>query len=56
MILSFLLGVYLTGALFSFLFVGFFVGLGGDNQDLWKPFAYSVIWPIGIPLFLAGKI
>jgi hypothetical protein len=51
-----LIGAYIMGIVFSFVFIGFFVGLGGRNEDLWKPFVYSLIWPIGWFLFLRGKM
>lgn len=47
--LMFLLGFYCAGAIATFLVVFFFVGLGGRNEDCWKPFVYAPLWPILIP-------
>ena len=52
---AFLLGCYCTGAVMTFLVVGFGVGLGGRDEDIWKPFAYAAVWPIMLPLFLMGR-
>lgn len=52
----FLLGFHAAGVLCSFLFIGFFCVLGGRNEDLWKPFVYSLGWEITVPMFLAGWI
>jgi hypothetical protein len=51
-----LIGGYVTGAILTFLFVGFFCVLGGREEDLWRPFVYGALWPIALPLFLAGKM
>jgi len=48
-------GIYGTGAVGTFLYVGFFVILGGSGSDLWRPFAYALAWPVMLPMFLAGK-
>jgi hypothetical protein len=48
----FALGVYVTGAIFTFIVVGFLCVLGGNSADLWKPFVYAAFWPI-MPLFFA---
>jgi hypothetical protein len=45
----FFAGAYLCGALFTFCAVGFCVMLGGDSRQLWKPFAYAVLWPVALP-------
>lgn len=55
MLIGFLIGVYLTGAIGTFLFVGFFCVLGGKNEDMWRPGVYAALWPIMLPLFLLGK-
>jgi hypothetical protein len=52
---TFLFGSYITGAIFTFLIVGFFTILGGDNEDLWKPFVYALAWPVMLPLFFTGR-
>jgi hypothetical protein len=52
----FLLGVYLAIALTTFVFVGFFSVLGGRESDLWKPFAYAILWPVLLPLLFSGKV
>jgi hypothetical protein len=52
----FLLGVYLTMAMITFVFVGFFCVLGGRESDLWKPFAYAILWPVLLPLLFLGKV
>jgi hypothetical protein len=47
------IGFYIGVAVPVFLFVGFFTCLGGKDEDLWKPFAYSVFWfPILVFWFL----
>lgn len=51
MLYGFLLGGYAMGAITTFVFVGFFCVLGGRNEDMWKPFVYSLLWPI-VLLFL----
>ena len=43
---NFLLGTYLTGLVFTFFVVGFFTVLGGNSGELWRPFVYSIIWPV----------
>ena len=53
---GFLAGVYVSGAVATFLYVGFFCVLGGRNEDLWRPFVYAVLWPIMLPLFLSGRV
>lgn len=53
--MMFLAGGYIVGALFTFAVVLFFCVLGGRNQDLWRPFVYAAVWPVLLPLFLAGK-
>lgn len=45
-ILAFFLGVYLTGAGFTFAIACFGCILGGDS--LWKSFPYALIWPIAM--------
>ena len=52
----FLLGGYCTGAVATFLFVGFFCVLGGRTGDLWRPFVYALFWPIMLPLFFTGSV
>jgi len=52
--LGFLLGGYITGALATFLFVGLLCMLGGRNEDMWKPFAYAIGWPIAWPMIFSG--
>lgn len=52
----FLLGVYVTGAVATFLFVGLCCILVGKNEDLWKPFVYAPLWFIMLPLFLSGRV
>lgn len=54
--LMFALGFYVCGALFTFVFVGFFVLLGGKGEALWLPFACAAFWPIMLPLFIAGYL
>ena len=49
---GFLAGGYLTGAAFTFVGVGFFVVLGGNSADLWKPFAAALAWPLAIPYII----
>ncbi len=56
MIGGFLLGGYTVGAIMTFAFTGFFVILGGRNEDLWKPFGYAVVWFVSVPLLICGKI
>lgn len=51
----FFLGVYVTGALATFVVVGFFTVLGGNDSSLWKPFAYAAAWPVMLPMFLCGR-
>lgn len=51
----FLLGVYVAGAVATFFFIGFFCLLGGNSDDLWRPFVYAMLWPIMLPLFLTGR-
>lgn len=51
---SFLLGSYLTGAVFTFVIVLMFTALGGNSSELWKPFFYAATWPVSLLLFLAG--
>jgi hypothetical protein len=53
---TFFLGSYITGAMFTFLIVGFACALGGRNEELWKPFVYAVFWPVMLPLFLSGRV
>lgn len=53
--LYFFMGMYLTGAVFTFLITMFMVVLGGNSGDLWKPFAWSLIWPITIVMIIRGK-
>jgi hypothetical protein len=53
--LLFLSGVYFAGVVFTFLIVGFFCCLAGRNSDLWRPFVYAALWPVMLPLFIAGK-
>ena len=55
MLYGFLAGVYVSGAVATFLYVGFFCVLGGNSADLWKPVAYAILWPIMLPLFLSGR-
>lgn len=55
LLLGFVVGVYVTGALATFVVVGFLCVLGGRNEDLWRPFAYAIGWPIMLPLFLSGR-
>lgn len=55
MLIGFIAGSYVVGAVVTFLFVGFFCVLGGRNEDLWRPFAYAIGWPIMLPLFLSGR-
>jgi hypothetical protein len=55
MFYGFLAGVYVTGAVATFLFVGFFCVLGGRSEDLWRPFVYALFWPIMLPLFLSAR-
>jgi len=51
----FALGFYVAGAIATFLVIGFFVGLGGNDADLWKPFVYAILWPVMVPLILLGR-
>jgi hypothetical protein len=53
--IGFVIGAYVTGALMTFLYVGFFCLLGGRNEDLWRPFVYALFWPVMLPLFLSGR-
>lgn len=48
----FLLGGYVMGAIGTFSVTLFCCMLGGDNRDLWKPFAYCTIWPLVVARFL----
>lgn len=48
----FFAGAYVCGALFTFCAVGFCVMLGGDSRDLWKPFAYAILWFVVLPWVL----
>ena len=52
MLYGFILGGYAMGMITTFIFVGFFCALGGRNEDMWKPFVYSILWPIMLPLFI----
>lgn len=56
MILGMFIGSYLTGAAFTFWLFAFAVILGGNSGDVWKPFAWASIWPIGLWLFCTGRI
>lgn len=51
-----LIGLYLVGALLAFMYVGFWCTLGGDSNDLWKPFVYGAMWPVIMPFYLMGCI
>jgi hypothetical protein len=50
-----LLSSYITGAIFTFLIVGFACALGGNSSELWRPFVYALLWPVMLPLFLTGS-
>jgi hypothetical protein len=52
---TFLIGSYITGAMFTFLIVGFACALGGNSEEIWKPFVYALLWPVMLPLFLTGR-
>jgi hypothetical protein len=52
----FFLGAYVTGAIVTFLTVGFLVGLGGREEDMWKPFVYAIGWPIAWPMIFKGAL
>lgn len=51
---SFLLGIYICGAVIVFIVSMLFCVLGGDSKDLWKPFPVAIGWPIIFGLFLIG--
>jgi len=51
----FLLGMYVMGAIMTFIVVGFACVLGGRSEDLWRPFVYALLWPIMLPLFFVGS-
>lgn len=55
-IYAFLLGVYLCGLCFVFFIVGIMACLGGDEQDLWRPFVYGLFWPLSLPAYFFGLI
>jgi ABC-type uncharacterized transport system permease subunit len=54
--MMFLLGVYLTMATVMFVTVGSAAMLGGRESDLWKPFAFAILWPVLLPLLYFGKV
>ena len=47
-LISFLLGVYLTGFFITLPIIAFFCILGGKDSDLWKIFVYPIFWPIAL--------
>lgn len=42
----FLLGVYVTGVVVVFLTTLASCILGGNPDDLWRPFVYALGWPV----------
>lgn len=52
LIIGGLIGAYLAIALIVFGVCLFAVCLGGNNRDLWKPFAAAVFWPLAVLNFV----
>lgn len=52
--MKYLIGVYIAGAIFTFAASMFFAVLGGDESDLWKPFACALAWPVVVPWWIWG--
>ena len=50
-----LVSSYMTGAISTFVIVGFACALGGNSSELWKPFVYALAWPVMLFLFLTGR-
>ena len=48
--MQFVIGAYAAISLIVFLALLFFCVLGGKDEDLWKPFAYSLTWPVVLPI------
>jgi hypothetical protein len=55
LIIAFAMGLYVMGAIATFLLVGFFAALGGKNEDMWKPFVYAAFWPIALPVLFIWR-
>ena len=47
-------GIYITGAIGTFVFVGLFSVLGGSDKDLWSPVKAALLWPVALRRFLRG--
>ena len=48
-------GIYIAGAIGTFVFVGLFSALGGSDKDLWRPLKAALLWPVALPRFLRGR-
>ena len=54
--LMFLLGFYVCGSIVAFLCSVFAAGLGGKAKDFWGVFVWTPLWPILLPLMVAGLL